>query len=127
MKAIAALTTSVLGEGDVKRFEPSRGLLPSTESQRPVRLRRSDAKIAVVSGVAFSRACASVVERRGSLRRLYSHVRRSSAAPVTRTIINRPPAGRPPPSALCSRAYPEIRILLILLHQTGPLAVSRQG
>jgi hypothetical protein len=53
---------------------------------RPVRSRRSDARIAVVNGAAFSRACASVMDSRGSLRRLCSHVRHSNT--VTRTTIN---------------------------------------
>jgi hypothetical protein len=47
---------------------------------------RSDAKIAVVKGAAFSRACASVIDPRGSLRRLSSHVRHTST--VTRTTID---------------------------------------
>jgi hypothetical protein len=42
---------------------------------RPVRSRRSDVKIAAVKGAAFSRACASVMDAGGSLRRLSSHIR----------------------------------------------------
>jgi len=52
---------------------------------RPVRSRRSDGKIAVVKGAAFSRACASVMDPGGSLRRLSSHLRHTST--VTRTTI----------------------------------------
>ena len=48
------------------------------------RSRRSDARIAVLSGAAFSRACASVIEPRSSPRRRVTHAWRTSTTDTTR-------------------------------------------
>ena len=55
---------------DIGRYEPARS-------------RRSEAMMAVLSGAAFARACASVIEPRGSSRRGVTHARRTSTTDTT--------------------------------------------
>jgi hypothetical protein len=129
-----AAVKAVAGPDDVRAWRGRRqavravlgGLLPSTESQRPVRLPVRMPR-SPLSGAWRSRGPAprwwSVAARSGC----YAAMLKQLSSTVTRASINRPPAGRPPPSALVFPAYPEIRIPVDTAPPDRAVGRSRQG